>query len=68
MIESAIRQAMRRVGSRGEVLGRCPVCGLRVVAGEDRVRAWSGTYAHRSCALYHGRRHSHRVHDSFTAR
>ncbi|MEK6252449.1 MAG: hypothetical protein AABM43_10990 [Actinomycetota bacterium] len=66
MIERAIRQAIRRLGTRADALGTCPVCGRNVKAGESRVRAWQGKYAHSGCASYR-RRHSQRVHDSFTA-
>lgn len=67
MIER-VRQAIRRVGTRADALGTCPVCGGHVKAGDERVRAWQGKYAHSHCASYQrGRRHSQRVHDSFTA-
>jgi hypothetical protein len=67
MIEK-VRQAMRRVGTRREALGSCPVCGDTVKPHQETVRAWNGTYAHQGCASYHRRRrNSQRVHDSFTA-
>jgi hypothetical protein len=56
MFQQAIRTAMRRVGSRAEVLGACPVCGGAVTPAHERVRAWRGTYAHRGCAQYRRRR------------
>jgi hypothetical protein len=72
MIERAIREAMDRVGTRAEALGTCPVCGRQVKPDDRRVRAWSGKYAHSSCASYGRRsrrrlsRFSHRVHRKFT--
>jgi hypothetical protein len=68
MFEHAIRQAMRRVGTRADALGTCPICGKHVRSDDERVRAWPGKFAHNRCASYQrGRAHSQRVHDSFTA-
>jgi hypothetical protein len=38
----------------------CLVCG-RGVGGDDRVRLRGGTYAHRACATYDGRRRQRRA-------
>ncbi len=72
MVEKAIQQ-LRRLGSRAEAMGRCPVCGETVKAGQDPIRAWAGKYAHRGCGTYvkradraRGGAHSHRVHTRFT--
>jgi hypothetical protein len=68
MVEQAIRQAIRRLGTRADALGTCPVCGGSLKSRQDRMRAWHGKYAHSSCASYQRRRKdSQRVHDSFTA-
>ena len=68
MFEGAIRQALRKVGTRADALGTCPVCGGSIKSHQERVRVWQGTYAHSSCASYRRRRSdSQRVHDSFTA-
>jgi hypothetical protein len=67
MVELAIRKAIRRLGTRADALGTCPVCGGSLKSRQDRVRAWHGKYAHSSCASYQRRRRdSQRVHDSFT--
>jgi hypothetical protein len=66
MIDSAIREALRKIGTRTEALGSCPICGGPIRSRQDRVRAWPGTDAHSSCASYR-RRNSQRVHESFTA-
>jgi ribosomal protein L37AE/L43A len=68
MVERAIRQAMRKIGTRADALGTCPVCGHSIGSEQAKVRVWQGRYAHESCAAYHRRGpHSQRVHDSFTA-
>ncbi len=67
MLDAAIRQALRRMGTRADALGTCPACGQTIKPGEAKVRAWHGTYAHRRCASYRRRGHSQPVHDSFTA-
>jgi hypothetical protein len=71
MVDGAIRKAIRQLGSRGAVLGNCPVCGRAVTPSHDRVEVWRGKHAHRSCAEYEprhaARRHvSRRVHGRFT--
>ena len=67
MIEN-VRMALRKMGGRADALGACPVCGRKVDKGDRRVRAWHGKYVHGRCAGYRrGRRHSHRIHGSFTS-
>ena len=67
MIES-VRMALRKMGSRADGLGACPVCGRQVGSDDERVRAWHGKYAHRSCATYRrDQAHSHRLHRTFTS-
>ena len=69
---TAIREALRRMGSRSHVLDRCPVCGQPVTETGERVRAWPGKYAHAACASYARRAHrrerrpSQRVYEKFT--
>jgi hypothetical protein len=65
MIDRAVDQ-IRRLGTRTEALGACPVCGKQVKPGQERVKAWAGKYAHSRCAAYRRGRGSQRVHNRFT--
>jgi hypothetical protein len=71
MVERRVRQALRKLGTRAEALGTCPVCGQPVSPGAGAVRAWSGKWAHRDCASYRPRSPrkrglSQRVYSRFT--
>jgi hypothetical protein len=72
-MERAVRGALQRIGSRGAAQeaqkNACPVCGEPVLSTQAIVRAWQGTYAHRDCAHYPGRKRSRRslrIHKRFT--
>jgi hypothetical protein len=72
MIERA-RDQIRRLGTRADALGDCPVCGKRVKVRQDPIKAWAGKYAHGDCASYVRRSErgrpgvfSQRVYERFT--
>jgi hypothetical protein len=66
MIERAVDQ-IRRLGSRADALGACPVCGKQVKPGQRPIKVWAGKYAHSGCAAFRRGRASQRVHNRFTA-